>query len=107
MMRAHQPGSRPLDIPEAIPNPAVPQTTPSHSPSPREPVKVPARQRAASESGEQAGGRIPWGGLLHDELVAVEPPCDPNQRVAGRRGRWDATSKKPSGRSIKRRYGSV
>jgi len=56
MMRAHQPGSRPLDIPEAIPNPAVPQTTPSHSPSPREPVKVPARQRAASESGEQAAG---------------------------------------------------
>jgi hypothetical protein len=46
MMRAHQPGSRPLDIPEAIPNPAVPQTTPSPSPSPREPVKVPAPQRA-------------------------------------------------------------
>ena len=31
MMRAHQPGSRPLDIPEAIPNPAVPQTTPVHA----------------------------------------------------------------------------
>ena len=42
MMRAHQPGSRPLDIPEAIPNPAVPRTVPTPSPPPSEPAKVPA-----------------------------------------------------------------
>jgi hypothetical protein len=46
MMRAHQPGSRPLDIPEAIPNPAVPQPVPNPSPPPREPVKVPVPQNA-------------------------------------------------------------
>ena len=46
MMRAHQPGSRPLDIPEAIPNPAVPRTVPAPSPPPSEPAKVPAPQRA-------------------------------------------------------------
>jgi hypothetical protein len=42
MMRAHQPGSQPIDIPEAIPNPAVPRTVPTPSPTPTEPVKVPA-----------------------------------------------------------------
>jgi hypothetical protein len=41
-MYAHQPGSQPLDIPEAIPNPAVPQPTPAPSPAPKEPAKVPA-----------------------------------------------------------------
>ena len=33
MTRAHQPGSQPIDVPEAIPNPAVPQ--PARDPSPR------------------------------------------------------------------------
>ena len=46
MIRAHQPGSQPLDIPEAIPNPAVPRTVPTPSPPPSEPVKVPTPQRA-------------------------------------------------------------
>jgi hypothetical protein len=46
MMRLHQPGSQPLDIPETIPNPAVPRTVPSPSPRPSEPIKVPAPQRA-------------------------------------------------------------
>jgi hypothetical protein len=44
MIRAHQPGSQPIDIPEAIPNPAVPRTVPAPSPPPNEPVKVPAPQ---------------------------------------------------------------
>jgi hypothetical protein len=47
MIRAHQPGSQPLDIPEAIPNPAVPRTIPTPSPRPSEPVKIPTPQRAA------------------------------------------------------------
>jgi hypothetical protein len=47
MIRSHQPGSQPLDIPETIPNPAVPRTVPTPSPRPSEPVKVPAPQRAA------------------------------------------------------------
>jgi len=48
MMRSHQPGSHPLDIPEAIPNPAVPRPAPAPSPAPSEPVKVPAPQSVAA-----------------------------------------------------------
>ena len=69
MMRAHQPGSQPLDIPEAIPNPAVPQPAPAPSPAPREPVKVPAPQGAVAIAGNDlrqaacarasARGRVP------------------------------------------------
>jgi len=49
MIRAHQPGAEPVDIPEAIPNPAVvPQTQPAPiKPSPRrEPVKPPEKAPA-------------------------------------------------------------
>src|SRR5712672_2169852 len=46
-MYAHQPGSQPLDIPEAIPNPAVPQPTPAPSPAPKDPGKAPPPLRAA------------------------------------------------------------
>jgi hypothetical protein len=42
MMRAHQPGSQPIDVPESIPNPAVPRQVPTPSPAPKEPVKTPA-----------------------------------------------------------------
>jgi hypothetical protein len=49
MIRAHQPGSQPIDIPEVVPNPAVPRTTPAPSPQPKEPVKVPVPQRAARD----------------------------------------------------------
>jgi hypothetical protein len=48
MIRAHQPGSEPLDIPEAIPNPAVPRPVPAPSQTPKEPVKAPAPQNAYS-----------------------------------------------------------
>jgi hypothetical protein len=51
MMRAHQPGSQPIDIPEAIPNPAVPQPVPVPSPPPKEPVKAPAPQNAVGLAG--------------------------------------------------------
>jgi len=36
MIRAHQPGSQPIDIPEVIPNPAV---RPKQEPVPKEPVR--------------------------------------------------------------------
>ena len=40
MIRAHQPGSEPIDIPETIPNPVVvPKPTPTPTePAPKEPV---------------------------------------------------------------------
>jgi hypothetical protein len=45
MIRAHQPGSQPIDIPEVIPNPAVvPEQEPApKEPAPKEPVKVPEK----------------------------------------------------------------
>ena len=44
MIRAHQPGSQPIDVPETIPNPAIPRTVPNPEPRPSEPVKVPVTQ---------------------------------------------------------------
>lgn len=45
MIRAHQPGSEPIDIPETIPNPVVvPKPTPTPTePAPKEPVRIPER----------------------------------------------------------------
>jgi hypothetical protein len=45
MIRAHQPGSQPIDIPEVIPNPAVvPKQEPvPKQPARKEPAKVPAK----------------------------------------------------------------
>jgi hypothetical protein len=54
VIRAHQPGSEPIDIPETIPNPVVvPKPTPTPTePAPKEPVrireKVPGTARACS-----------------------------------------------------------
>jgi len=56
MIRAHQPGSQPIDIPEAIPNPAVPQPVPAPSETPKEPVKAPAPQNAMSRNIDRANG---------------------------------------------------
>jgi hypothetical protein len=56
MMRAHQPGSQPIDIPETIPNPAVPQPARVPSPAPKQPVKVPAPQNDAPRVAESAFG---------------------------------------------------
>src|SRR5207244_6298710 len=43
LIRAHQPGSEPIDIPETIPNPvAVPKPTPTPTePAPKEPARIP------------------------------------------------------------------
>jgi len=45
VLRAHQPGSEPIDIPETIPNPVVvPQPTPHpREPAPKEPVRTPEK----------------------------------------------------------------
>jgi len=41
-MRGHQPGSQPIDIPEAIPNPVLPRPHPAPPPTPNEqPVFTP------------------------------------------------------------------
>lgn len=45
MIRAHQPGSEPIDIPETIPNPVVvPKPAPIPTePAPKEPVRIPEK----------------------------------------------------------------
>jgi hypothetical protein len=45
MIRVHQPGSQPIDIPEVIPNPAVvpKQEPPPKEPAPKKPVNVPEK----------------------------------------------------------------
>ena len=45
MIRAHQPGSEPIDIPETIPNPVVvPKPVPAPTePAPKEPVRTPEK----------------------------------------------------------------
>jgi hypothetical protein len=51
MIRAHQPGSQPIDIPEVVPNPAVvPKEEPVPKESaPKEPVKVPEKVNHARD----------------------------------------------------------
>ena len=71
MMRAHQPGSQPLDIPEAIPNPAVPQPAPAPSPAPREPVKVPVPQDDGRDSAP-CGLAVPY----RVQHIAASPPTE-------------------------------
>jgi hypothetical protein len=43
MIRAHQPGSQPIDIPEVIPNPAPQQEPAPKEPAPKKPVNVPEK----------------------------------------------------------------
>ena len=52
MIRAHQPGSEPIDIPETIPNPVVvpkPTRTPTE-PAPKEPVRIPEKVPLVDEA---------------------------------------------------------
>jgi hypothetical protein len=74
MMRAHQPGSQPLDIPEAIPNPAVPQPAPAPSPAPREPVKVPAPQDAVAIAGITSDKPCDLAVPYRVQHIAASPP---------------------------------
>ena len=50
-MRAHQPGSEPMDIPEVIPNPAVlPKEAPDpNKPAPAKPAENPEKVPANNE----------------------------------------------------------
>ena len=41
-VRAHQPGTEPLDVPESVPNPAHPENVPRE---PKEPVQVPDKEK--------------------------------------------------------------
>jgi len=76
-MRAHQPGSTPIDIPETVPNPAYPPA-PTPAPAPERaptkvPEKVPEKVIAPESSGafflcaehdRQLGGGSPLSSLM-------------------------------------------
>jgi hypothetical protein len=63
-MRAHQPGSTPIDIPETVPNPAH---TPAPAPAPeRAPTKAPEK---VPEKGNRPGVIQGFGGLLQPLAV--------------------------------------
>jgi hypothetical protein len=68
MIRAHQPGSEPIDIPETIPNPVVvPKPTPTPTePAPKEPVRFPEK---VPSSGVSTGRRE----VLSKRSRGVEP----------------------------------
>jgi hypothetical protein len=69
MIRAHQPGSQPIDIPEVIPNPAVvPKQEPApREPAPKEPVKVPEKVPAREQrAGNKASVEVVLDGALVD-----------------------------------------
>jgi hypothetical protein len=61
MRHAHQPGSRPIDIPKVLPNPAVaPKKEPvPKEPAPKEPVKVPEK---VSHERQHRGEFVRWSG---------------------------------------------
>jgi hypothetical protein len=75
MIRAHQPGSQPIDIPEVIPNPAVvPKQEPApKEPAPKKPVKVPEKIPAGCDPAlrgrRQMSKLMVWFGLLAASLM--------------------------------------
>jgi hypothetical protein len=72
MMRAHQPGSQPIDIPETIPNPAVPQPVRVPGPPPKQPVKVPTPSHDAGTSRQElphrCSGESAWATSWHGDI---------------------------------------
>jgi hypothetical protein len=78
-MRAHQPGSTPIDIPETVPNPAH---TPAPAPAPeRAPTKVPDEvpEKVIAPASFDAffrpviwpTPRPPWSVVLAEVLIAI------------------------------------
>ena len=63
MIRAHQPGSEPIDIPETIPNPVVvPKPTPTPTePAPKDPVRIPEKvPQSGVSTADGCTAGMPW-----------------------------------------------
>ena len=71
-MRAHQPGSTPIDIPETVPNPAY---TPAPAPE-RAPTKVPEKvpEKVISGISPSLNG---WWAASSWTSIFFEKPCAP------------------------------
>jgi hypothetical protein len=70
VIRAHQPGSEPIDIPETIPNPVVvPKPTPTPTePAPKEPVRIPEKVPHVINKDEVLGTHNPKS---HSKRLAI------------------------------------
>ena len=61
MIRAHQPGSEPIDIPETIPNPVVVPTPTPTEPAPKEPVRIPEKvPKSGVSTADSCTSGVPW-----------------------------------------------
>jgi len=63
VIRAHQPGSEPIDIPETIPNPVVvPKPTPTPTePAPKDPVRIPEKvPQSGVSTADGCTAGMPW-----------------------------------------------
>jgi hypothetical protein len=98
MIRAHQPGSQPIDIPEVIPNPAV---VPKQEPAPKEPVRVPEKVPADRLRDQKCGRRFRpfamlnlhgWGEKQKVRIWMKPLPRPQFARSAGRCSDEQATS---------------
>ena len=75
MISAHQPGSQPIDVPEAIPNPAVPERKSSPSPAPKQPEKVPASVRQSRVLPPQARAKVDALPIEYSKCGGYLSPC--------------------------------
>jgi hypothetical protein len=85
MIRAHQPGSEPIDIPETIPNPVVvPKPTPTPTkPAPKEPIRAPRgltcrgqRRRGPRQRGSTNSSRCRMAQPFEPRLRARTRPIE-------------------------------
>ena len=77
MIRAHQPGSEPIDIPETIPNPVVlPKPTPNpREPPPKEPVRTSEKVPRGSTNNQPGDGSIEkWANGVAGAAAATIKP---------------------------------
>jgi hypothetical protein len=76
VIRAHQPGSEPIDIPETIPNPVVvPKPTPTPTePAPKEPVRIPDNAPPALGARDSRPSAVCFISLWHAGNDSSETP---------------------------------
>jgi hypothetical protein len=87
VIRAHQPGSEPIDIPETIPNPVVvPKPTPTPTePAPKEPVRAPERVPTA----DSCASNVPWTAKARSWTSSLN-----HGETATRRSSWKSMARR-------------
>ena len=74
MIRAHQPGSEPIDIPDTIPNPVVVPTPTPTEPAPKEPVRIPEKvPKSGVSTADSCTSGVPWTAKARSLDIVVQP----------------------------------